>query len=169
MECVCELCFFSQNYVGNTLELIHSARCLFVFDLTGSFVISKCYGFAFKQLPHSTQINKMWQYNNGGDEYTRAHHRKIITMTTILIKHPSQWYEWWSSWWITEKKGNEKNIHDVLHCDCPHKLLFVCEILQRLAKHTHTALTRFVQGEKGKQCQIHNEHWSKVWQRQFSC
>lgn len=39
----------------------------------------------------------------------------------------------------------------------------MCEILQRhwLNIHRNTGLTRFEQGEKGKQSQIHNEHGSK--------
>lgn len=129
-----------RRIVLKMLELIYSARCyLFVFDLTGSFVIfiSKCYGFVFKQLPHFIQINKWKVATTMGATYTHPRtHRKIITMTTILIKHPSQWYEWWLSWWITEK--NEKKNMYTYHTAIVLTNYYFCvwSTTNTLAKHT---------------------------------
>lgn len=155
-----------RRIVLEMLELIYSARCyLFVFDLTGSFVIfiSEYYGFVFKQLPHSTQINKWKVATTMRATYTPAHTPENYNNDNNTNKASVA-----VIWMVVElmnygKKRKEKYVH-VSHSDCPHKLLFLCEfeILQIhwLNIHRNTGLFRFEQGEKGKQSQIHNEHGS---------
>lgn len=135
-----ELCW---RYTWTHLRLC--ARYLFVFDLTGSFFVllsRKCYGFIFKQLPfHTKKCIYKWKVaiTTMGATNTHTHTKKIITMKTILIKHPSQRYEWWLSWWIPNKMRGKKIIRT--RRVCPHKLLllFMWDIFYKgwlVATHT---------------------------------